>query len=407
MRRVDEVLDAVDLAIARSRGVVSDERRIQLLDRMRDLRIRRGYLGETVLLALAGGTGSGKSSLLNAIAGDSIASVSHLRPHTDRPLAWIPQNPDPGVIEMLLDLGVTEMHEQSVMPELAIIDLPDMDSVEEWHRRTVEELLPRVDLVMWVFDPEKYRDRVIHEEFLEPLVEFRDQFVFGLNKIDMVSPADLDDIRADLIAALEHDGFRRPEVFAFSANPIDHPPRDVGRVTEFLAEQLDTKRVTLSKMVADAKLVLRSLAEEPQMWDGPSIDFVSRWDRARTTSAQELLPGSGPAAREDALCRIEDLVAAISVEVGPACGADLRSRLDRETIEITIDLAGSAAVERSPARRGKRVKLTTQRQSAEAAASILEQRVGSEIREVLWRRARLGATITYAAVGATEVSSHL
>ena len=91
MRDIVEVLDVIDLAVLRGAGVLPAESLDRFERRARQLRDRRGYAGDVLVLGIAGGTGSGKSSLLNAMAGDLISSVSHLRPHTDSPLAWIPR----------------------------------------------------------------------------------------------------------------------------------------------------------------------------------------------------------------------------------------------------------------------------------------------------------------------------
>jgi hypothetical protein len=49
---------------------------------------------------------------------------------------------------------------------VAILDLPDMDSVVGSHRERVETLLPLVDAVAWVTDLEKYHDAILHDGFL-------------------------------------------------------------------------------------------------------------------------------------------------------------------------------------------------------------------------------------------------
>ena len=91
-RGVLELIDAVELAVSRSgssapREVINEAQR-----RIDGLRDRKGHFGEVLVVAMAGGTGSGKSSLLNAIAGEDVAGVSVLRPHTQTPLAWIPRH---------------------------------------------------------------------------------------------------------------------------------------------------------------------------------------------------------------------------------------------------------------------------------------------------------------------------
>ena len=184
MRDVPELLDAIDLVIARGHGVVS-RAILQTADQLAgEIRERRGFLGETLVLAVAGGTGTGKSSLVNALAGEVITSVSVLRPHTDEPFAVIPENPEPAVTVLLDTLGIAYRHEHAAFTRTAIIDLPDLDSIADWHRERVEDLIPRVDGVIWLFDPDKYRDPIVHDQFLSQLAEHRSQFIFALNKID-------------------------------------------------------------------------------------------------------------------------------------------------------------------------------------------------------------------------------
>ena len=53
-------------------------------------RARLGFPGTAFVLALAGGTGAGKSSLLNALAGREVSRQGATRPVTDEPVAWVP-----------------------------------------------------------------------------------------------------------------------------------------------------------------------------------------------------------------------------------------------------------------------------------------------------------------------------
>ena len=70
----------------------------------------------------------------HALAGEIITSVSVLRPHTDEPFAVIPQNPEPAVTVLLDTLGILYRHEHAGFAKTAIIDLPDVDSIADWHR---------------------------------------------------------------------------------------------------------------------------------------------------------------------------------------------------------------------------------------------------------------------------------
>ena len=50
-----------------------------------------GFPGDAYVLALVGGTGVGKSSLLNALAGGDVSPASARRPTTSEPIAWVPR----------------------------------------------------------------------------------------------------------------------------------------------------------------------------------------------------------------------------------------------------------------------------------------------------------------------------
>ena len=224
-----EALDALDLAVARAAGVIGEAAVLPFAQVSLNARRRTGFLGETVVIALGGGTGVGKSSLLNALAGTTVAETGALRPTTDKPLAWIPENPEPGLVRLLDDLEVADRIGQASHPHLALLDLPDFDSVVGEHRATVERLLPRVDAVLWVVDPEKYNDRTIHADYLRPLAGYQSQFVFALNQIDRLAEGELAPLLADFEQTLWHDGVPQPTISSCcgSARAGSHRSRPV------------------------------------------------------------------------------------------------------------------------------------------------------------------------------------
>ena len=189
MRDLQELFDAVDLVIGAAAGVAPEESVTAAAQAMRHLRGRRGYHGATLVVALGGGTGSGKSSLLNAIAGERIATVGRIRPTTERPLAWVPASAGDALDRLLDDLGIEDRHLHDRDPGVAMIDLPDMDSIALSHRELVERMTGEVDALLWVLDPDKYHDHILHEDFLAPLAAHAEQTVFVLNKIDRIEPA--------------------------------------------------------------------------------------------------------------------------------------------------------------------------------------------------------------------------
>ena len=164
---------------------------------------RIGFPADAYVLALVGGTGVGKSSLLNALAGTNVSRASVRRPTTRHPIAWVP-GADLEALGPLLDwVGVQDVreHQGRALGPVAILDLPDMDSLELDHRERVEAILPRVDAVAWVTDPEKYHDAVLADDFLRMWLPRLSRQIVIVNKADRLAHVDAIRIRNDL----EHD----------------------------------------------------------------------------------------------------------------------------------------------------------------------------------------------------------
>ena len=354
MAELLETLDLLDLTIARASGTVSSDDIEQAAHVAKLLRMRQDFLGDHLVIALAGGTGAGKSSLLNAIAATEVASTSELRPHTDEPLAWAPEEAWGPIGPMLDELGIGRRAVNETLPGVVLVDLPDLDSIAAWHRRTVEHLLPRVDAVVWVFDPIKYHDPVVHVEFLRELATYGDQFTFVLNKVDRLGD-EAEAVRADLVAILADDGFLDPEVFATVAVEDPGMQQGIEPLRRFLGERLDAKRTAVAKIAEDIRGVARALASGPRLWSGAGISYP------------DVLVETGRSDAEDAGSRWPAIVEHVAPLVGPETGARLRDAV------------------------------------ATSAPDELEQAVTA----ILWDRALLGATIASLAVSARAVHAGL
>ncbi len=226
---------------------------------------RLGLTSGAYVLALIGGTGVGKSSLLNALAGAPVSPASARRPTTDVPLAWIPVGERDDLGPLLEWLGVAEVreHDGAGLRSVAILDLPDMDSTSVAHRERVEALLPRVDGVAWVTDPEKYHDAALHDHFLRSWVPRLDRQAVVLNKADRLGADDRRRVRSDLEADLERlasGGRNRVPVMITAAAPADHTPPDLEAFRAWVSEGVDAKAIVRARLAASATDVAGGLA---------------------------------------------------------------------------------------------------------------------------------------------------
>ena len=157
------------------------------------------------VVALAGATGSGKSSTFNALSGLELAAVGVRRPTTSWATACVWGKE--GAEELLEWLGIPARHqvtrdsmlsaadEDVELRGVVLLDLPDHDSTEVSHHLEVERLVQLADMLVWVLDPQKYADAAIHDRFLKPLAGHRDVMLVVLNHIDTVP----EDRRASMI----------------------------------------------------------------------------------------------------------------------------------------------------------------------------------------------------------------
>ena len=175
--------------------------------------------GDHTVVAIAGATGSGKSATFNALTGTQLAQSGVTRPTTSDPMAccWGAELPT-----KLLDwLDVPKRNlipsANGPMTNLVLIDLPDHDSTEKKHRMTVDRMVPLVDMLIWIVDPQKYADAALHDGYLKPLAPYADVMVVVLNQADRLQPEQLQKAMTDLRALLDSEGLPKTPVMAMSA----------------------------------------------------------------------------------------------------------------------------------------------------------------------------------------------
>ena len=253
---------------------------------VRRARERIGFPGATYVLALAGGTGVGKSSLLNALAGKPVSAVRAVRPTTDEPIAWVAEDRREELGPLMGWLGVRQVagHSDASLSAVAVLDLPDIDSVQTAHRSRVDELLPRIDAVAWVVDPEKYDDERLHA-YLRSLAGHASRMRFVLNKADRLTDAQRDDLAGDLRRRLAGAGIESPRVSVVSAGRGD----GIDELRAELSSEADAKGLVVDKLTTDVRAASEALRQavgiDPDGDVRPLLDVDAR--AAATRAAVE------------------------------------------------------------------------------------------------------------------------
>ncbi len=280
MRELTKLFDQLEEAIIRSAeagapGVES------IGVWLADAKARVGYLGTSVLVGIAGGSGSGKSAVLNALVGRDVAGSSSVRPTTGEPLAVLPPDPEAEVLEFLHHLGIGRRDHHELDERLVLIDLPDVDSANPRHRLMVEHLSTRLDALVWVLDPEKYNDRSIHVGLLDDMVRHQRHLIFVLNQADRVDPEQLKAITDDLWKRLLAHGYDNPKIALTAAAPARGEPLGIDDLRQDVLSLARRKDVIVAKLVSEVGAARETLSNQTGVKPGTSIGFDRLWDPVR------------------------------------------------------------------------------------------------------------------------------
>lgn len=240
---------------------LSNDDRAQFSDRIQIAQERLGLDPDTTVVALIGATGSGKSSLFNALMGADLASVGVRRPTTTAALAASAPGAEPTRI-----LDWLEIKNRVLMPRgrglsenVTVVDLPDIDSVNVDNREFVAKLAQRVDVLVWVVDPQKYADDVLHSEFIRPLAGHSKVTIVALSQVDRLNAADRSVVLSDLQNLLVEDGVKNPRVVPVSSvtgEGIDHLRMHINDVARVQREEAARLNADVDQMVSELRELL-------------------------------------------------------------------------------------------------------------------------------------------------------
>jgi GTP-binding protein EngB required for normal cell division len=215
--------------------------------------------GEHTVVVLAGGTGSGKSSLFNRLAGADFSPAGVTRPMTREQHAcvWGTEGAGP----LLEWLGVPPRYRyrrSSALDEgersltgLVLLDLPDHDSVLAGPAGEVHQLIQLADLMIWVLDPQKYADAAVHNRYLVPMAGHSAVIAVVLNQADLLTGDEAEDCAADLRRLLESEGLPDAPVLLTSAVT----GAGLGELRKLLTEAVAARRAVAERIGADVDAV--------------------------------------------------------------------------------------------------------------------------------------------------------
>ncbi|WP_257181040.1 dynamin family protein [Corynebacterium cystitidis] len=285
------------------------------------------------LLAVVGGsTGSGKSTLVNAIVGKRVTTAGVIRPTTRQPV--LVTNPadqewfnSPHVLPGLareqgapaanaeatsLRLATTDSLDQG----LALLDAPDFDSIDDKNRALASQLLAAADLWVFVTTPARYADQLVWD-FLHDAAGRNIEVIVILNRVDEDSMQTVPD---DLRRMMEEAGlgestmFVVPYVIDFDTFLPDQPIAPIRDHLRHLAGDASARRAMAAKTVEGALRTLLSRVDAVVEQKADNEEFARHLSQAieahyqRATQHVIDATSDGKLLRTEVLQRWQDFV---------------------------------------------------------------------------------------------------
>jgi energy-coupling factor transporter ATP-binding protein EcfA2 len=305
--------------------------RQQLIDQLEDYAIPRQMSVEAPLLVVVGGsTGAGKSTLVNTLVGRRVTASGLLRPTTRSPV--LVHHPDDaqwfGQERLLPDLvrvdhstddsGSLQLVASDAAPVgLAILDAPDVDSVEEHNRVLAAQLLAAADLWLFVTSAARYSDQVPWDH-LKQAAERSTSVAIVLDR----TPADaVQTVAAHLARMMSSRGLKDSPLFTVHEAEISEegllPAAEVADIRGWLvslADDADARQLVVRQTLDGAVRTLarrsHTIADAVEAQLGAAGELRADVDGAYDEAAERLVTeaGDGTLVRGEVLARWQDLI---------------------------------------------------------------------------------------------------
>ena len=331
-----------------------------------------------LLAVVVGSTGSGKSTIVNSLAQQTVSAVGVIRPTTTAPVVWCHvDNADRYRERFVGSYGASDERplvvaatDDPLLRHLTVVDAPDFDSVVGRHRDMAEELLAAADVAVFVASAQRYADAVPWE-FLEQLKSRDLATVLVLNRVTPRSEAVLDDYTRLLTSA----GLLGSEpIVVIDEQTVD--PAIAGLPPPAVAPIRARLEAVAERSGRDAALAQAIAGTTAQVGAG-ALDVADRVERQRAVGARLIEAAAGP-------YRVEVDRLGVSLAEGTLIRGEVLARWEEfvGTGELTRALASGASRFREWARRVF---------GGQPVAAQLGAEAGSELVSTVTRRADAAA----------------
>ncbi|MBU2697771.1 ABC transporter [Pimelobacter sp. 30-1] len=305
--------------------------REHIIEQLEDYIIPRLTEIEAPLLVVVGGsTGAGKSTLVNTLVGTKVTTPGLLRPTTRSPV--LVHHPDDGrwfgadrllpelarVAQPTTDQDAIQLVPSLEVPRgLAILDAPDVDSVDERNRELAGQLLAAADLWLFVTSAARYSDQVPWDH-LKQAVDRNTAVALVLSR---TSADDVSTVSVHLARMMAARGLKDSPLFAVPQGPVSDEgllPASYGAEIkgwlDALAADTAAKRDVVNQTVAGAvRTVTRKafpIADAVDLQVGAVADLLARADRVYDEAQTALVSAGtdGTLLRGDLLARWQEFV---------------------------------------------------------------------------------------------------